>query len=184
MARGYQQAEWLGADRTLRGTRRQLCGVEMPERHTNGPAGQLRQAGAESSTGPGHDFGAVAFACGAYQQVRGELLSHDIGKQWGLRPVDFLKEGVVQGEQVAGTFQQYGAGRSEPDPAGGPVEQDSTGIAFEGLDLAADRLLGHMQLLRRLREVQPFGGCDEVTQPAKIKIARHPGPGQRRRASH
>jgi hypothetical protein len=90
--------------------------------------------------------------------------------------VQLLKGLVVEGEQLAGPHQQSLALGGERDPAGGADEQPDAELPLQPADVAAERLLRHVQPGRGASEMQLFGDGHEVAQQAQVELPRHPPP--------
>jgi hypothetical protein len=72
----------------------------------------------------------------------------------------------VEGEQLAGTHQQAFALDGERDPAGRAREQGDAELPLEPTDVAALRLLRHVQPRGGAGEVQLLGDRHERAQQA------------------
>jgi len=86
-----------------------------------------------------------------------------------------LLEGlVVEGQQLAGTHQQALALGGERDPPGRAGEQADAEPALQAADVAAERLLGHVQPCRGPGEMQLLGHRHERAQDPRVQLVRHP----------
>jgi hypothetical protein len=121
-----------------------------------------------------------ALACGAQQPRRGVPLGEQVDQQRVVVAAKLLDGLVVEGEQLAGTQQQALALGGERDPAGGAGEQADAELLLEPSDVAAERLLRHVQPRGGAGEMQLLGDRHEVAKQAHVQLPYHP-PGTIRR---
>jgi hypothetical protein len=101
-------------------------------------------------------------------------LGEQVDQQRAVVVAQLLEGLVVEGEQLAGADQEALALEGERDPAGGPAEQADAQLPLEAADVAAERLLGHVQAGGGAAEVELLGDRHEVAEQAQIQLVGHP----------
>jgi hypothetical protein len=116
--------------------------------------------------------GALAGAQAAHRPVQpsGDAGRHS-APQYGRRFAGHHPDPGRRGEGLAGRGEHAFAGRGDPYPARGAVEQAYAEFAFEPGDLLAHRRLHDVQSLRRAPEVQFLGDGDEVLQRLQFPLS-------------
>ncbi len=105
---------------------------------------------------------------------------HDMGRRRGESdddsaevafgdPLDGLGGALGELEDASRIGQEGDAGGGESDRAGGAVDELHAELAFELLDLAAQRRLGHVKAFGGTAEVQFLRDGDEAGQPGERK---------------
>ncbi len=116
-------------------------------------------------------------ACRLQHPLPGGDRSRHIDGQRPTAPPAVPREGggqfVVGGQGPARVRQQPLPLRGERDLPGAAHEQHGTQLALQRPDVAAERLLGHIQPGRGTGEVQLLGNGHERPQPARREVVGH-----------